>query len=75
MSIYPRLNDAPTSNETDEYLRFQGELNRMKQLVDAAPQYNPNRQIDRAAQNMPADKKDEFLRAGNQLLVSSNTLV
>ena len=41
----------------------------MKHLVDQAPKPDPNRKIDRAAENMPDAQKDEFLRAGNHLLV------
>ena len=70
LSIYPRLDDASTDTDREEHLRFQKELSRIKHLVDQAPKYDENRQLDRAADSMPQDKKDEFLRAGNELLVN-----
>ena len=70
LSIYPRLNDASTDEDKDEHARFQRELARVRHLVDQVPKYDENRELDPAADSMPQAKKDEYLKAGNELLVS-----
>ena len=70
MKVCPRLNDAASSEEKDEYYQFQRELARTKNLVDRAPKSDPNRRLDRAARNMPEGRRIQFIEISNKFLVS-----